>query len=54
MTGKKICVSEMAVEVGIFLVVLDAIPGNLRVFCYNRVGAIISFPAESVLWTGSI
>ena len=43
---EKICVSEMAVEVGISLVVLDAIPRNLRVSPYNRDGAIISFPLE--------
>ena len=46
-TLQNICVSEMAVEVGISLVVLDAIMGNLRVSPYNRDGAIISFPPES-------
>ena len=35
-TGKKISVSEMTVEVGISLIVLDAILRNLKVSPYNR------------------
>ena len=41
-TGKKIGASEMTVEVGISLVVLDAILRNLKVSPYNREGAVIS------------
>ena len=40
---KKICVREMAVEVGSSLVVLGATWGTLRVYPYNRYVAIISF-----------
>ena len=42
---KKICVSEMTVEVGISLFVLDVNLGNLRVFPYNRDDTAIYFPS---------
>ena len=44
---KKFYVSEMTVEVGISLVVPDAILRNFRMSPYNRDEAIISFPLES-------
>ena len=47
--GKKTCVSEMAVEVGYPLVVLDAIPRNLGVSPYNRDGALFPFPLGVLL-----
>ena len=46
---KKICVREMAVEVGSSLVVLGATWGTLEFFPYNRDVAIISFLLSMLL-----
>ena len=43
---KKICVREMAVEVGYSLVVLGATWGTFRVYPYNRDVAIILLSTE--------
>ena len=45
-TGKKICVREMAVEVGYSLVVLGATWETFRVYPYNRDVAIILLSTE--------
>ena len=46
---KKKCVREMTVEVGSFPGRPGCYLGNIRVFPYNRDGAIISLPLLSLL-----